>query len=53
MSSASTEWLKKAAFKDELTNRLLLLPATEVDEDILTIVRYLKKRVEEIEHLHG
>jgi hypothetical protein len=53
MSNASTEWLKKSAFKDELTNRLLLLPASEVDEETLTVVRYLKKRVEEIERLHG
>lgn len=51
--SVSTEWLKKSAFKDELTNRLLLLPASQVDEEILVIVRYLKKRIAEIDQLYG
>jgi hypothetical protein len=49
----STEWLKKSAFKDELTNRLLLLPASEVDEDTLVVVNYLKSRIKEIERVYG
>ena len=53
MSGASTEWLKKAAFTDELTNKLLLLPSSEVDEDTLTVIHYLKKRVKEIQDRYG
>jgi hypothetical protein len=53
MSSASTEWLKKAAFTDELNNTLLLLPPSEVDEDTLVVIHYLKKRVKEISDRHG
>jgi hypothetical protein len=51
--SISTEWLKKSAFSDELTNRLLLLPASEVDEDTLIVVNYLKRRIAEIERTYG
>ncbi len=46
--SASTEWLKRAAFLDELNNKLLLLPAELVDEDTLTVIHYFKSRVAEI-----
>lgn len=46
--SASTEWFKRAAFLDELNNRLLLLSPEEVDENTLTVINYLKTRVAEI-----
>ena len=44
----STELLKKAAFIDELNNRLLLLPADQVDKETLAVINYLKARVTEI-----
>jgi hypothetical protein len=44
----STELLKKAAFIDELNNRLFLLPADQVDEELLSVINYLKARVAEI-----
>lgn len=46
--SASTEWLKRAAFLDELNNRLLLLQPDQVDEDTLAVINYLKARVVDI-----
>ena len=49
----STEWLKKAAFKDELINRLLLMPVENVDEETLVVIKYLQTRVSEIEKLYG
>lgn len=51
--SASTEWLKKAAFSDELINRLLLLPDSEVDEKTQVVINYLKKRLKEITDTYG
>ena len=53
MSSASTEWLKKAAFTDELINRLLLIPFSEVDEETKIVIDYLQARVKEIKDKHG
>jgi 3-deoxy-D-manno-octulosonic-acid transferase len=53
MSSASTEWLKKAAFTDELINRLLLIPLSEVDEETKIVIDYLQARVKEIKDKHG
>jgi hypothetical protein len=44
----STELLKKSAFIDELNNRLLLLPADQIDEETLSVINYLKARVIEI-----
>ena len=44
----STELLKKAAFIDELNNRLLLLPADQANEEILSVINYLKVRIDEI-----
>ena len=46
--SASTEWFKRAAFLDELNNRLLLLPPDQVDEETLTVINYFKSRVADI-----
>jgi len=46
--SASTEWFKRAAFLDELNNRLLLLPPDQVDEETLNVINYLKSRVADI-----
>ena len=46
--SASTEWFKRAAFSDELNNRLLLLPPDQVDEEMLVVINYFKSRVAEI-----
>ena len=46
--SASTEWLKRAAFLDELNNRLLLLPSDQVDEDTVAVINYLKVRISDI-----
>lgn len=46
--SASTELLKRAAFLDELNNKLLLRPSDQLDEDTLTVIHYLKSRVAEI-----
>ena len=53
MGSASTEWLKKAAFTDELINRLLLIPLSEVDEETKIVIDYLQARVKEIKDKHG
>lgn len=44
----STELLKKSAFIDELNNRLLLLPADQIDKETLSVINYLKARVIEI-----
>ena len=46
--SASTEWFKRAAFLDELNNKLLLLPPDQLDDDTLAVILYLKTRVAEI-----
>jgi len=48
--SCSTDWLKKAAFNDELINGLLLLPKETLDVKTQIVIDYLKSRVAEIDH---
>lgn len=46
--TSSTDWFKRAAFLDELNNRLLLLSPDQVDEETLIIIDYFKSRVAEL-----
>ena len=46
--TSSTDWFKRAAFLDELNNRLLLLSPDQVDEEMLIVINYFKSRVEEL-----
>jgi hypothetical protein len=39
----------KSAFQYELINSLETLPASEIDEDTLAVVYYLKKRIKELD----
>lgn len=43
--TSSTDWFKRAAFSDELNNRLLLLSPDQIDEEMLVVINYFKTRV--------
>ena len=45
----SVDMLKKSAFQDELTNVLELLPEEQVDQETLDVIKYLKRRVKELD----
>ena len=45
----SVDVLKKSAFQDELTNVLELLPVEQVDQETLDVIKYLKRRVKELD----
>ena len=47
--SASTELLKRAAFLDELYNRLYLLTADQLEKEDLVVMDYLDARIKEID----
>lgn len=44
----SAEMLKRAAFLDELNNKLQLLTLDELDDKLIIVIDYLSKRVGEI-----
>ena len=46
--SASTDWFKRAAFLDELNNKLFLLPPNQLDDDTLVVINYFKSRIDEL-----
>ena len=45
----SIDFVKKAAFVDELNNVLKIMPIEEIDQKILTIIEYLEERIDEID----
>ena len=49
MESYSSAMLKKSAFQDELVNFINTIPVEAVDENILIIQTYFKKRIKELE----
>lgn len=46
--TSSKDWFKRAAFSDELNNRLLLLSPDQIDEEMLIVINYFKSRVAEL-----
>lgn len=51
MESLSAAMLKRSAFQDELVNVLNLLPSDQVDEEIVAVQGYLKKRLKQLEKM--
>ena len=52
MVSYSTDMLKRAAFQDELTNLLDIIPPEYRDEEWVIVHAYFQKRVKEIERAY-
>lgn len=46
--TSSTDWFKRAAFLDELNNKLFLLPPNQLDDDTLVVINYFKSRIDEL-----
>jgi hypothetical protein len=45
----SVDYLRKAAFVDELNNCLKTLPLEQMTEEIKLVIQYLEKRIKEID----
>ena len=48
----SVDYLKRAAFNDELQNVLRLLDITYQDEAVCAVIAYLEYRIKEIDKLY-
>lgn len=48
MNNYSSDMIIKAAFTDELKNYFELLPVEAIDYELLTVMEYMRKRVDEI-----
>ena len=44
----SVDSMLKSAFQFELINKFNILPPEQIDEDTLTVMEYLKKRISEL-----
>ena len=48
----SSDILTKAAFENELRNRLLLIPEQFRNKEWITVVKYFEERVENLNSIH-
>ena len=46
----SVDYLKRAAFTDELNNMLRTLPEEEVTPEIIDVMEYLEERIKDIDN---
>lgn len=48
----SIDYLKRAAFNDEIQNVLRIIDVSDQDESICSVIKYLEERIKEIDRTY-